>query len=108
MSEDAKDTRSAVEIESDLARTRAELTSTVNELTEMLDPRRQVENAKDSLREAVDRTTASARQSVQDLGVQAKNFLEDVKGGDPKSVGVLTAGVATALVTLVIRSRRGR
>ncbi|MEE6271726.1 DUF3618 domain-containing protein [Georgenia wangjunii] len=105
---DAKDTRSATQIESDLARTRAELTSTVNELSEMLDPRKQVENAKNSVREAVDRTSASARQTVEDLRVQAKNFLEDVKGGDPKSVGFLGAGVAVALTALVVRVKRGR
>jgi hypothetical protein len=98
--------RSREQIEADLARTRAELEGTVNELTEMLDPRRQVENVKENLRAAVARAGEAARVMIDDATVQAKNFAEDVKGGDPKSVGYLGAGVAVALAALALAARR--
>ena len=44
--------RSAQEIEADLARTRQELTRTVDELSERLDPRRQMSNFAQDLKSA--------------------------------------------------------
>ncbi|MFC4556297.1 DUF3618 domain-containing protein [Georgenia faecalis] len=111
MSEDASK-RSPEQIEADLARTRAELSSTVNELTEMLDPRRQVEEAKVNLRAAADRATenakAKAKEKVDGVAVKAREFADDVRSGDPKSVGYLGAGVAVVASIITLMARRGR
>ncbi|PFG40234.1 uncharacterized protein DUF3618 [Georgenia soli] len=100
MSEDAKERngtarkRTPAEIEADLAKTRIDLTNTVNELSDRLDPRAQVDAAKESAKAAAN--AASAR---------AKGFKDDVAAGDPKTLGVLAAGLATAGIAILLRLR---
>lgn len=100
MSEDAKERngaarkRTPAEIEADLAKTRMDLTNTVNELSDRLDPRAQVDAAKESAKAAAN--AASAR---------AMGFKDDVAAGDPKTLGVLAAGLATAGIAILLRLR---
>ena len=72
--------RSAQEIEADLARTRQELTRTVDELSERLDPRRQM-----------------------------TNFVQDVKSGETKAVSIVGGAViVVAGVVGLVLLRRNR
>lgn len=93
--DDAARRRSQDEIEADLARTRLDLTNTVNELSDRLDPRAQVTAAKDS-----------ARTAAKDAGDRAKEFKDDVAAGDPRSIGILAAGLAAAGVAILVKLRR--
>jgi len=81
--------RSAAEIEADLRRTREELTRTVDELSDRLDPRTQVNAVKDQAKVLADGATK-----------QAKTFVDDVKAGDTKAVSI--AGAAAAVVAGII------
>lgn len=72
--------RSAKEIEEDLERTRAELTRNVDQLSDKIDPRRQV-----------------------------SNFVEDVKAGNSKAVGIVggvAAGLAGVVGLIILRKSR--
>ncbi|TRW46527.1 DUF3618 domain-containing protein [Georgenia yuyongxinii] len=86
MSEERK--RTAEEIEADLARTRRDLTSTVNELSDKLDPRNQVEAA---------RTAAQAK---------ARTFADDVSSGQPKALAIAGGAVAFVGLLVVAAARR--
>jgi hypothetical protein len=92
---DAARRRTQGEIEADLARTRLDLTNTVNELSDRLDPRAQVSAAKES-----------ARTAAKEAGDRAKVFKDDVTAGDPKSLGIVAAGLAAAGIAILIRLRR--
>jgi hypothetical protein len=81
--------RTAEEIEADLARTRSELTRTVNELSDRLDPRTQVEAA---------RTAATEK---------ARTFADDVRTGEPRAVAV-AGGAVAFLGLLIVAAARGR
>ncbi|MDD9207066.1 DUF3618 domain-containing protein [Georgenia sp. 10Sc9-8] len=95
MSEDKK--RTPEEIEADLARTRLELTTTVDELSERLDPRRQVEALK---------TEATA--TLNEVTDRAKAFTERVKSGDTTALGILGGSVAAVALLVVLKVRQGR
>lgn len=82
--------RSAEEIEADIARARLELTSTVEELSDRLDPRAQVDAV---------RTAATAK---------AQTFAGDVKKGEPKAVAIAGGVVAFVGLMIVGAARRGR
>ncbi|HLS13581.1 MAG TPA: DUF3618 domain-containing protein [Beutenbergiaceae bacterium] len=72
--------RSAQEIEADLARTRQELTRTVDELSERLDPRRQM-----------------------------TNFAQDLKSGETRAVSIVGGAViVVAGVVGLVLLRRNR
>ena len=88
--------RTSEEIEADLARTRLDLTSTVNELSDKLDPRRQMDAAKDS-----------ARAAASAAGEKAKSFAGDLGSGDRKAMGALGA-VLAAGIALIAVARRAR
>ncbi|GAA4418937.1 hypothetical protein GCM10023169_09100 [Georgenia halophila] len=87
--------RTIPEIEAQLAKSRLELTNAVDELSDRLDPRMQVEAAKSQLRDLVG--LASER---------AKSFKEDVTSGDPKSIGIVVVGVAAVGVVIAVSLRR--
>jgi hypothetical protein len=70
--------RSAAEIEADLKRSREELTRTVDELSGRLDPRRQAQAAAE----------------------QGRQFVENVRSGDPAAVRI--AGGVAAVVAAVV------
>jgi hypothetical protein len=79
--------RTAAEIEDDLRRRREELTRTVDEISDKVDPRRQAQAAAD----------------------KGRAFVEDVKAGEPRAVQI-AAGVAAAVagiigITILRRSR---
>lgn len=93
--ESAAKKRTQAEIEADLAKTRMDLTNTVNELSDRLDPRAQIDAAKQG---------AQAAATV--AGDRAKAFRDDVTSGDPKSLGILAAGLATLGLTIALRLRR--
>ncbi|WP_156253141.1 DUF3618 domain-containing protein [Pseudactinotalea terrae] len=66
--------RTAAEIEADLRRRREELTRTVDEISDRVDPRRQAQAAAD----------------------KGRAFVDDVKAGEPRAVQI-AAGVAAAV-----------
>ncbi|WP_127125920.1 DUF3618 domain-containing protein [Georgenia sp. SYP-B2076] len=99
--------RTPEEIEADLARTRLELTSTVNELSDKLDPRRQVDAAKDSAKAAAAAAGGRAKAAAAAAGGQAKAFADDLGSGDRKALTVLGA-VLAAGATLIAVARRSR
>lgn len=82
------DTRTPEQIQADLARTRLELTSTVDELVDRLDPRNQIEEVRASVR------------------AKFHAFTEDLRNKDPKALGIAAAGVAVVVLTVVL-ARRG-
>ncbi len=79
--------RSAAEIEADLRRTREELTRTVDEISDRLDPRRQAQAAAD----------------------KGRAFVEDVRAGEPRAVqiagGALAAIAGLVGIAILRRSR---
>lgn len=81
--------RTAAEIEADLDRTRALLTETVDELSERLDPRKQVQDLKDQ-----------AKAMTEGATKQAKTFVDDVKSGDSKALSIV-GGAAAAIAAIV-------
>ncbi|WP_022917009.1 DUF3618 domain-containing protein [Ruania albidiflava] len=89
--------RTVAEIEADLQRTREELTRTVDQLSDRVDPRRQVEEIRNQ-----------ARQKFADVTAQGKSFADDVKAKDPKALGILgaVAAVAAAITTAAIVRRK--
>ncbi|UFU05987.1 DUF3618 domain-containing protein [Ruania halotolerans] len=84
MSGDGEQTRkrTVAEIEADLAATREELTKTVDDLSRRVDPRQQAAELKERARDG------------------ATSFVEGVKAGDPKALGI--AGAAAAAVLAII------
>ncbi len=89
MSEQQPETRkrSAAEIEADLRRHREDLTSTVDQISDRIDPRRQAQVAAD----------------------KGKAFVDDVKAGEPRAVqiagGVLAAVAGIVGVAILRRNR---
>lgn len=83
-----QDTRTPEQIQTDIARTRLELTSAVDELVDRLDPRTQIAEAKATIRARI--------QAIK----------EDLRAGDPKTLGIAAAGVATAVLVVVVLVRR--
>lgn len=80
--------RTPEQIEAEIARTRAQLTDTVNELSDRLDPRAQIDAAKEVATE------------------KARTFADDVSRRDPKALATLGASVAAAALLIVLRWRR--
>ncbi|UNX54549.1 DUF3618 domain-containing protein [Georgenia sp. TF02-10] len=89
--------RTPEEIEADLARTRLELTSTVDELTDRLDPRAKVEEVKGR----VDAVKEAATQ-------QAATFVGAVRERDPKALATVGVGVLVTVGLTILRWRRSR
>lgn len=83
-----QDARTPEEVQTDIARTRLELTSTVDELVDRLDPRVQVAQA-----------TATIR-------ARAQAVKERLRARDPKTVGVVAVGAATTVLLVVALVRR--
>ncbi|MBK5250225.1 MAG: DUF3618 domain-containing protein [Actinomycetales bacterium] len=90
--------RTAAEIEADLLRTREELTRSVDDLSDRLDPRRQAQAVKEQAKTLADGATN-----------RAKSFVDHVKAGDSKAVsivGVAAAALAAIVGLSVIRRNR--
>jgi hypothetical protein len=79
--------RTAAEIEADLRRHREDLTNTVDQISDKIDPRRQAQVAAD----------------------KGKAFVDDVKAGEPRAVqiagGVLAAVAGIVGVAILRRNR---
>ncbi|SEE62066.1 DUF3618 domain-containing protein [Ruania alba] len=82
--------RTVAEIEADLAASREQLTKAVDELSRRVDPRRQVEDVKERARDS------------------ATSFVDGLKSGDPKALGIAGAAAATvlAIVGLTVARRK--
>jgi len=93
--------RTPEQIEADLARTRQELASSVDELSTMLDPRVQLKEAKENI-------SSAAKHAVDGAGAKAQSILDDAKSGDPKAIGILGAGVAAVAAVVALAARRSR
>lgn len=76
------------ELEAQIAKARLDLTSTVDELSDRVDPRVQIAELK---------ATVSER---------AKAFTQGLKSGDPKSLGIVAGGVAALGLVIVVSIRR--
>lgn len=79
--------RTAAEIEADLKRSREELTRTVDEITDRVDPRRQAQVAAD----------------------KGRAFVEEVKAGEPRAVQIVggaLAAVAGVVGLAILRRNR--
>ncbi|WP_054952657.1 DUF3618 domain-containing protein [Flaviflexus massiliensis] len=76
--------RSAADIEADLQRTREELTKTVNELSDRLNPKTNAKAAADQAKLKANEFVASARGVADDAG-----------RGEPSAIGILAAAAAT-------------
>ncbi|HZK05735.1 MAG TPA: DUF3618 domain-containing protein [Actinomycetaceae bacterium] len=115
--------RTAAEIEADLEEKRSAMTADIDELTRRLNPKTQIDNAKQSLERAAGGFIAQARTVAGDVTKQARTFAEDASAqarsfaggvnvkargvandaskGDPEAIGIL-AGLATAAVGSVV------
>ncbi|MDD7383994.1 MAG: DUF3618 domain-containing protein [Actinomycetaceae bacterium] len=80
--------RTPEQIDAELTRTREELTATVNELAERLNPRSLAANAKDTAKESAAKASHAARNTAADVAA-------DVRDGDRRTIGIL-AGAAVA------------
>lgn len=69
----ASDNRKPEDIQRDIERTRAELTATVNELVDRLDPRTNIKNATDAAKDKVASTTATLKDKAAALTEAAKD-----------------------------------
>lgn len=103
--EDEPRKRTVAEIEADNARARAELSRTVDELADRVDPRAHVAAAKDRASEAASEVAEVAKAKAAVAQDAAAGFVDDVKKRDPKALAI-AAGAAAALVAIVLISVR--
>ena len=87
--------RSVHDIEADLQRTRDELTNSVNELANRLDPKANVKAVTDS-----------AKSKVSEFASKAKALPGDASEGDSSSIAILAGSAATAGLALYLLIRR--
>ncbi|MDO4259677.1 MAG: DUF3618 domain-containing protein [Actinomycetaceae bacterium] len=107
----SQDNRNANDIERELAATREEMARTVDALVEQLQPSYQIEQAKSAFAKKTRIMQADLKVKAQDFATQARQTVEDAKGGDREAMKRLgiAAGVAIATVALLIlRFRPGR
>ncbi len=97
--------RTVAEIEADNARARAELSRTVDELADRVDPRAHVAAAKDRAAEAASEVAGAARAKAAVAQDAAAGFVDDVARRDPKALAI-AAGALAAVVAIVLISIR--
>ena len=112
--------RSAEEIEADLARTRSELTDTVNLLSNRLSPKTQLDNAKQTAKATAadlnekamawaDTAAGKAASFAETASVKSKDVVEEAAEGDPKAIAIIGGVVAGAAAIIAAAFlRRGR
>lgn len=103
-----KDTRTPDQVEADLVRLRAELSETVNELVDQVNPVTKINEAKEQVGAALQHASDSAKSAVSGLGASAQSFAEKVKKGDPTALGILGAGAAAVAAGVAVVIRRSR
>ncbi len=87
----ATDTRTQAQIEADIARTRAELRATVDELSDRLNPRNQAQNAVDE-----------AKLAFADLKRKVTGEVRPADEPEPTRLGWIVLGAATAVAAAVV------
>lgn len=92
---DSAPKRSIDDIEADLQRTREELTSSVNELVERLDPRTKAKEAADG-----------AKERAGEFSAKAKSVAADAQQGDTQAIGILAGAAATAALAAFLIFKR--
>ncbi|MDO5494765.1 MAG: DUF3618 domain-containing protein [bacterium] len=108
MSEKNEKSRTPAEIEAELEAMRLNLTHDIDELTDRLNPKTQIESAKKSFAGFADKLGGQARTLAEDVSKQAEGVKDDASKGDPTAIGIV-AGLATAAVgTVVLLATRGR
>lgn len=76
--------RTPADIEAQMSATRKEMTATVDQLVEALDPRK-----------SLDRTKEEAKFQAAELQDKAKDTIDDARAGDKRALAIV-AGVAVA------------
>lgn len=87
----ATDTRTQAQIEADIARTRAELRATVDELSDRLNPRNQAQNAVDE-----------AKVAFADLKRKVTGDVRPADEPEPTRLGWIVLGAAAAVAAAVV------
>lgn len=96
---------SEAEIQAQLKATREEITQTLSQLVDQVDPRQAVKRSKEQAQATAADLQEQAKASVADLREQAKATVEEAKGGDTRAIAIV-AGVAAGVLAvgaLVIR-----
>ncbi|HHW83493.1 MAG TPA: DUF3618 domain-containing protein [Actinomycetales bacterium] len=100
--------RTPAEIEAELEAMRLKMTHDIDELTDRLNPKTQIESAKKSVAAFTDKFAGQAKNLAGDVSNQAQGVKDDAAKGDPTAIGIV-AGLATAAVgTVVLLATRRR
>lgn len=99
------DELSESEIEDQLRAARDEITDTLNQLVEQVDPREAVKRQKQQVQAAAADLGDQAMDKVADVQQQAQRTIEDAQAGDNKARGIVAGVGAGALLVggLIIR-----
>lgn len=108
MSEKPKDTRTPAEVEAELEQLRADLSDSVNELVDKLNPVNHLNDAKDNVSAAISHAGESAKHAAAGLGAKAQGFAERLRHGEPQALAALGAGLAATAAVVTVAVRRSR
>lgn len=92
--------RTAAEIKADNERVRAEMSATVDQLADRVDPRAHVAAAKERASGAASEVAEVAKVKASQAQEVGAAFVEDVKQREPKALAVV-AGAAAAVAAVV-------
>lgn len=98
--------RSVAEIEADLARTRLELSETLDALKERVDPRVRAEELSELAKAKASALADQTRARAAAAGEEAKKFADDVVARKPRALVVVGAAVALVAGVVVLAGRR--
>ncbi|WP_042385706.1 DUF3618 domain-containing protein [Streptacidiphilus melanogenes] len=104
--DESRDRRSAAQIEADIARTRAQLAATLDELAVAVHPSTLMNQAKAQARATVDRTVGQAYVAVNRGVEQLRAQFVNEKGQPRKDRIIPVAAVAGAVVVGLVLIRR--
>lgn len=90
---------SEAEIQEQLRRTREEITDTLNQLVEQVDPRRALKRSQKQAQATAADLSDQARQKVDDLRAQAQHTVDEAKRGDTRSRAIV-AGAAVGILVV--------
>ncbi|WP_430868676.1 DUF3618 domain-containing protein [Demequina aurantiaca] len=100
------DSRGVAEIEADIARHRAELGQTVDELSARFDVKKQakaqVENARQAVQDASTSAADQAKSVVHSVEDQAKGFQARAKQASPRELAAMLAPAAIAVAGVAV------
>lgn len=98
--------RTADEIEADLARTRAELTQTLDDLGERLNPSIQAARLADATRVKATAVSEQASATARAAAKEARTFADDVAARKPRALVIAGAGLALVAGVVAVAIRR--